>query len=417
MIKPESRFVSDGQVYFGTGDDPTDEVHCNIWDWDQLRLVKIKGTAKLFPCELYAEIPIFAQFADLLSPEVRAITVDDEGFLVGVSTDAKEDDTVFVGYLPYSIVDSLADCQTVEHSKLHELDRLAPQVDLVAYDDETGKSKKVIFKYNAWGKKRRLEMAWNELHLVKSLPPHPNLVPFDRVVLEDKESRIIGFTTKFIPGGTIEDNTELPFRFEWLQQLTQLVDYLNLDLGIMHQDIASRNLLVDPETSKILLFDFDWAACGGRNLMGGRDDVMGVAFMLYELITEDIQFSKIPYWDRNIDMVQSIAKWPCKRKLDSPVSTFRTFLNKWVASRTSDTEMQRYLDAPNRPMWPSRPVLPDYSVPFEAGRYFNGEITWRTGARLRRTALELGQYCFQWERPGQSRLLKKEEKGEKDMSC
>jgi serine/threonine protein kinase len=99
-------------------------------------------------------------------------------------------------------------------------------------------------------------MAWDELNLPKSLPPHPNVVPFDRVVLEDVESRVIGFTTKYIPGGIL-DNSKLPFRFEWIQQLTQLVDFLNLDLGIMHQDIAPRNLLIDPETQNILLFDFD----------------------------------------------------------------------------------------------------------------------------------------------------------------
>ena len=72
-------------------------------------------------------------------------------------------------------------------------------------------------------------MAWDELNLLKSLPPHPNIVPVDRVVLEDVESRVIGFTIKYIPGGTL-DNSKQPFRFEWIQQLTQLVDFLNLDL-------------------------------------------------------------------------------------------------------------------------------------------------------------------------------------------
>lgn len=61
---------------------------------------------------------------------------------------------------------------------------------------------------------------WDELNLLKSLPPHPNIVPFDRVVLEDVESRVIGFTTKYIPGGTLA-NPKVPFRFEWIQQLTQ----------------------------------------------------------------------------------------------------------------------------------------------------------------------------------------------------
>lgn len=89
-------------------------------------------------------------------------------------------------------------------------------------------------------------MAWNEINAFAALPTHPNLLPLDRIVLDDFESRVVGFTTKFIPGGTLVDNLSIPLRFEWIQQLTQLVDYLNLELGIMHQDIAPRNLLIDP---------------------------------------------------------------------------------------------------------------------------------------------------------------------------
>lgn len=63
-------------------------------------MVKAKGTAKLFPPDEEIEVPILAQFADYLSPKVRAITVDDDGLLAGVSTDPEEDDTLFVAYLP-----------------------------------------------------------------------------------------------------------------------------------------------------------------------------------------------------------------------------------------------------------------------------------------------------------------------------
>lgn len=76
-------------------------------------------------------------------------------------------------------------------------------------------------------------MAWDELNILKSLPAHPNIVPFGRVVLE--ETRVIRFTTKYIPGGTLA-NLKVPFRFEWLQQLTQLVDFLDFRIW----DHASR---------------------------------------------------------------------------------------------------------------------------------------------------------------------------------
>ncbi|KNG91705.1 hypothetical protein ANOM_000253 [Aspergillus nomiae NRRL 13137] len=186
-------------------ENPLTEAHCNVWDWDRLRKVKVKGSAKLFPPDEDIEILILAQFADYLSPEVRTVTVDDDGLLAGVSTDPEEDDTPF----------------------------------------------------------------------------------------------------EYIAGGTL-DNTNVPFRFEWLQQLIRLVDFLNRELGIMHQDIAPRNLLIDPGTNNILLFDFDWAACGKKRLPGGRDDVTGVVFTLYELITNDTQFTSIPHWTRTMDMVQGI---------------------------------------------------------------------------------------------------------------
>ncbi|CDM38145.1 unnamed protein product [Penicillium roqueforti FM164] len=40
-------------------------------------------------------------------------------------------------------------------------------------------------------------------------------------------------------------------------------------------------------------------------------------------------------------------------------------------------------------------------------RFYSGGVIWQTGGRLRQVALEKGQYCFQWQRPPQSRLLKK----------
>ncbi|PTU21950.1 hypothetical protein P175DRAFT_0531491 [Aspergillus ochraceoroseus IBT 24754] len=81
-MKPQERFSSEGQRYFGPRENPLTETHCNVWDWDRLRMVKVKGTAKLFPPDEDKEVPILAQFADYLSPEARAVTVDDDGLLM-----------------------------------------------------------------------------------------------------------------------------------------------------------------------------------------------------------------------------------------------------------------------------------------------------------------------------------------------
>lgn len=102
---------------------------------------------------------MLAQFADYLSPEVHAVSVDDDGLLSGVSSDPEEDDTPFVAYLPISIVESLADCRTIRYSKLQEHDRLGPGVDLSLYEDEFRIPHKVAFKFNPSNKPLRIQMA------------------------------------------------------------------------------------------------------------------------------------------------------------------------------------------------------------------------------------------------------------------
>lgn len=73
----------------------------------------------------------------------------------------------------------------------------------------------------------------------------------------------------------------------------------------------------------------------------------------------------------------------------------------------TDRAMERYLNAPKRLIRPGLPTPPDYRVPYEMGWTKEGETIWQTGARTRSIALEKGQYCFQWQRPPQSRVLKK----------
>lgn len=87
----------------------------------------------------------------------------------------------------------------------------------------------------------------------------------------------------------------------------------------MHQDMTPSNLLVDPDTNKIFLFDFDRVACGKKHLLEGRDDITGVVFTFYKLISNDAQFATVSHWDRTLDIVQNISEWTCNLELDSDV--------------------------------------------------------------------------------------------------
>ncbi|KAL1896951.1 uracil permease [Ceratocystis pirilliformis] len=87
-------------------------------------MIKAQGTAKLFPPGEDIEDPILARFADCVLSKVRAAMVDDEGLISKISTNPEDDDTVFVGYLPFSTTESLHSCRTIQFSKLQELGRL-----------------------------------------------------------------------------------------------------------------------------------------------------------------------------------------------------------------------------------------------------------------------------------------------------
>lgn len=122
---------------------------------------------------------------------------------------------------------------------------------------------------------------------------------------------------------------------------------------------------------------------------------MGVGFTMHEIITgEDHSPMKCAHGDRKMSMVQDLEEWiPC-RKLDTYVSTFRSFLNDWVARRSRKAHMKAYLNAARRFNWPDMPTPPDNKVPYKAGYRADGIPYIATGYRKRRSALEIGQYCF-----------------------
>lgn len=119
-----------------------------------------------------------------------------------------------------------------------------------------------------------------------------------------------------MPGGTVEENISRIFKLKWLKQLFYAVDDLNLKYGIQHQDIAPRNLLVDEETDKLLLFDFNFAARIGYRYQEEdneqysvhRGDVKGVVFTIYEIVTRDMHYREIPHHEQNYTKILSMEQ-------------------------------------------------------------------------------------------------------------
>lgn len=187
---------------------------------------------------------------------------------------------------------------------------------------------------------------------------------------------------------------------EWLKQLTAVLDLLNLELGIMHQDFSPRNLLIDPETQQLRLFDFDRAArIGHVGCDSNRNDVTGVIFTLYESVTGDLNFRQVPSYQQDAHLVQKLEEWPVKNELDKDISFFREHLNEWterlreLQDNITDEDSKRFIDVPDLP----RPSL----CLVGRGETTGEDIYKDDDTRSRTDALKLGLPVINWERPSQ----------------
>lgn len=53
---------------------------------------------------------------------------------------------------------------------------------------------------------------------MKAMKEHSSFVPFHRAIINDVEPRLVGFTTVFISGESLRDNTTYTFYFTWLKR-------------------------------------------------------------------------------------------------------------------------------------------------------------------------------------------------------
>lgn len=156
---------------------------------------------------------------------------------------------------------------------------------------------------------------------------------------------MVSFTTPFIPRGTILDNILRPFKLKHLKQLTSTIDYLNLTLGIVHGDITPYNLLINPTTDNLLVFDFNLAYRFDNNNKSksydlARNDVKFAAFTLYEIITHNTHLRDENYPHKlDASMVLNVndaaAAWEKHKDIviNAPVEYYKQHLDEWMAQR------------------------------------------------------------------------------------
>ncbi|DAA74349.1 TPA_exp: Uncharacterized protein A8136_3547 [Trichophyton benhamiae CBS 112371] len=389
MIDSRRRF------HFSNGMDDLVDMKWTVIDWDTRRWLQLIGPSELLggdDIEAYRQIA--ARFADQLGPDQHTIVVDKNGALEKFT---REDITMEVRYPKYT--GPMDKNQVIRRSELTELDRINICTDLVEYNSSDGETtgERLVFKYTIIDD--ILLNLWQNLHILKGLQGNDLFVPFHRIVIDDVNETILGFTSIYMSGGTLKDYRGT-FYFRWLKQITDAIDQLNLRYGILHQDLAPRNILIDPTTHDLKVFDFDMSAkMDGQNGLTTSIDVNSVIITVYEALTGDEQFVRIPPWERDTSNIEKMEEWSLQLPLEDgfDISDYRKYLSEWAAVRRTTKTIKHSSEATEPLSIPEYPKL----VPYQPRNEFRNFDVY---TRSRAEAEEAGDYVTRWERPAQHEL-------------
>lgn len=321
---------------------------------------------------------------------------------ITIITDPNEDQTFYVNHHPLSSLGLSYPVKTIYMSSLTELDRLGPDVDLVSYQaGARGGTATAAFKY--WWLQNGMFRTWYELNYWVQLPRHPHIVPFDAVVLDDVRGGIVGFTTRFVPGSTLKDTARTrTIRLKWLRQLLEVVDTLNYEYGLMHQDIATWNIVIDPQTDSLQIFDFSRTFTMPHSNDPRLDDVEGVVHTLYDIITlsEKIHRHRDYGQDHEDIMKKEWTKHP-DVSLDSSVQAFKNVLGEWMAGRKNKPFTPRSTWIEWKDM-SEHPVVP--RLVRKAGKETTEVRMESSPVITRRHYIEMSEPFYEWRRPASYKL-------------
>lgn len=375
-----------------------------ITDWDRRRMISLVTDAE------YQEDPVqviahFKRHIRSLPLDTYKIHMSETGDLLRVSTDPKDDPWIIIWRFDMEdlqLEKSLNGVTTVTRTELREMSRLAWGVDLVSYG--TGEEEeRAVFKYALIPQDSY--RFWTELNVWMRLSHHPNIVPIDKLVLDEIRGQIVGFTTPYIPGGSLEDNPSRGFKLKWLKQLLQVVDDLNLRYGVIHDNITPRHLLINPETDDLLLINFNFSRriAGPVRLfifdISGQEMAL-VMLAVYSIITGDKSFQYTHETEKilNAAAVMELEEWvPAPDMiLDHPVSAYRSVLEEWARRRRAvHVEAHECIDWPEFPYKQTVWEKDEWGASYAVGGTYDG-----SRARER----EAGRVVIEWERPPEDGL-------------
>lgn len=424
--QPKQRFRAQASLTFDGG--PT------IWfcvDWDQRWHISISVPEEvemdddLSGCEELME-RIFrglSGLVDRLDGDVNLVNLSMDGDFISTSSDKEDDEVLITLYCPIEMIPEpyRTPDHVVSRAELVEVDRLSPGVDLVTYKSEPGS--RALFKYDF--RHNDIHRNWHELNywLRLTSEKHPSIVPFECVVTDGQDvpgyrsnvEAVVGFTTSFFPGMTLQDLQTTPswlFKRRYLHQLLEVVDYLHLLSGIVHKRVAPRNLLINPATDTLQIFNFSCAGrlgCGGAENMfifadfeGFGIDLLGVATTVYEIVTGDTQLAEQARLDANISTIvdKEWTKNPFVR-LDSKVSHYRDTIQAWLEWRKRpENSFTHYTEAASHLDWPQfwKPEITSLDRHGNKHGKQESSAAWRSALRVLRLKF------VEWERPAQNKI-------------
>lgn len=166
------------------------------------------------------------------------------------------------------------------------------------------------------------------------------------------------------------------------------------------------NLLIDPETDDLKVFDFNQGAKLGwegdkdnHGVFGydeNRNDVKLVIFTLYETITRDLSFREESYYPHEREISTVLEKdWEqhpdVRLEKGVDISEYRRVLVDWVKTRKEiDTKPNHYKKAPESIDWPP---LPQYPLVYCTGSMM------RNPSQLRSEMVRRGEPFIKWYVP------------------
>ncbi len=157
------------------------------------------------------------------------------------------------------------------------------------------------------------------------------------------------------------------------------------------------NLLIDPETDDLKIFDFNMGAKVGWEgnededfkfrYEESRNDVKMAIFTFYEIVTRDLSFREKHYFPSDFEAALALERPNWKQhpdvrlEQDVKIDEYRRVLKDWVNARRQ-MEPLGYKQAPDSIDWPSLPQFP--LVGYEGAKT-------RSPAELRQSMIRRGE--------------------------